>query len=204
MDANMTFQKLLPLAAVLAMLGLPATAQDNTATEEAQDPAAELDMGTPVDEDGNPVAGEPQVGQQYVREEHGDWVVRCLRTEEGDDPCQIYQLLSDDEGNDVAEISMVSLPEGQAAAGATIVAPLGTLLTEQLTLRVDGGTARRFQFSTCNQGGCIARVGFTAEDVGLFKAGAAATLRLVPFAAPDQEVILTISLSGFTAAFDAL
>jgi len=182
------------------MLGLPVMAQD----DGASDPATTLDMGTPVDEDGNPITEDPQPGQQYVRDEYGDWSVRCLRTEEGEDPCQIYQLLSDEEGNDVAEVSMVSLDEGQAAAGATIVAPLGTLLTEQLTLRVDGGTARRFQFTTCNQGGCIARVGFTEQDVGLFKAGAEATLRLVPFAAPEQEVVLTVSLSGFTAAFDSL
>ena len=196
----MTPKTTLSLVAVLAMLGLPVMAQDDGAT----DPATTLDMGTPVDEDGNPITEDPQPGQQYVRDEYGDWSVRCLRTEEGEDPCQIYQLLSDEEGNDVAEVSMVSLDEGQAAAGATIVAPLGTLLTEQLTLRVDGGTARRFQFTTCNQGGCIARVGFTEQDVGLFKAGAEATLRLVPFAAPEQEVVLTVSLSGFTAAFDSL
>jgi invasion protein IalB len=196
----MTSKTILSLVAVMAMLGLPAVAQDDSAT----DPAAGLDMGTPVDEEGNPITDDPQPGQQYVRDEFEDWSVRCLRTEEGEDPCQIYQLLSDEEGNDVAEVSMVSLDEGQAAAGATIVAPLGTLLTEQLTLRVDGGTARRFQFTTCNEGGCIARVGFTEQDVGLFKAGAEATLRLVPFAAPEQEVILTVSLAGFTAAFDSL
>ncbi|WP_412504572.1 invasion associated locus B family protein [Roseovarius sp. SYSU LYC5161] len=190
----------LPLVAILAMLGLPAMAQDDSGT----DPTGALDMGTPVDEEGNPVTEDPEPGQQYIREEHGDWSVRCLRTEEGEDPCQIYQLLSDEDGNDVAEVSMVSIEEGQAAAGATIVAPLGTLLTEQLTLRVDGGTARRFQFTTCNEGGCIARVGFTDQDIGLFKAGAEATLRLVPFAAPDQEVVLSVSLSGFTAAFDSL
>jgi invasion protein IalB len=196
----MTSKTLLSLVAVMAMLGLPAMAQDDSTT----DPATGLDMGTPVDEDGTPITDDPQPGQQYVRDEFEDWSVRCLRTQEGEDPCQIYQLLSDEEGNDVAEVSMVSIDEGQAAAGATIVAPLGTLLTEQLTLRVDGGTARRFQFTTCNEGGCIARVGFTEQDVGLFKAGAEATLRLVPFAAPEQEVILTVSLAGFTAAFDSL
>src|SRR6056297_832985 len=109
----MTPKTTLSLVAVLAMLGLPVMAQDDGAT----DPATTLDMGTPVDEDGNPITEDPQPGQQYVRDEYGDWSVRCLRTEEGEDPCQIYQLLSDEEGNDVAEVSMVSLDEGQAAAG---------------------------------------------------------------------------------------
>ncbi|MEM6499736.1 MAG: invasion associated locus B family protein, partial [Pseudomonadota bacterium] len=147
---------------------------------------------------------EPQPGQQYLSEVFTDWAVRCLKTETGEDPCQIYQLLNDETGQAVAEIAIVSLPSGgQAAAGATIVVPLETLLTEQLTLRVDGGTARRFPYNFCNQGGCVSRIGLTEEDVNLFRRGNTATLRMVPAAAPDQEVVLTMSLSGFTAAFAA-
>ena len=178
--------------------------QDTTPVGDSADELG-LDMGTPVGEDGaDGEPGEPQIGEQYEREVFSDWTLRCLRTPEDEvDPCQIYQLLMDADDNAVAEISMIPLAGGQAAAGATIVAPLETLLTEQITMRVDGGTARRFQFSFCNQGGCVARVGFTAEDVDLFRAGNAATLRIVPAAAPDQEVVLDLSLSGFTAAFQA-
>ena len=183
-----------------------APADDNVQTDDAPSETG-LDMGTPVDADGNPIDPEPtevQVGQQYIADTFTDWSLRCLKAPEGEaDPCQIYQLLQDADGNDVAEISMIPLTGGQAAAGATIVAPLETLLTEDITLRVDGGTARRFEFSFCNRGGCVARVGFTAEDVNLFRRGANATIRIVPAAAPDAEVVLDISLSGFTAAFEA-
>lgn len=209
----MTLLKTAIPAFVLGLtFGLPALAQEDTApaddgtsvtTDEAPNEAG-LDMGTPVDETGAPIDAEPQVGQQYVRETFTDWTLRCLKMPEGEtDPCQIYQLLRDSDGNAVAEISMVPLSGGQAAAGATIVAPLETLLTEQITMRVDGGTARRFQFSFCNPAGCVARVGFTAEDVNLFRAGNSATLRIVPAAAPDAEVVVGISLAGFTAAFAA-
>lgn len=215
METTMTFKTSLSLIALMSVLAAPLAAQDDqTATDEttaeettgdapATDPNA-FNMGEEVDENGNPVAQEPQVGQQYMREESGDWIVRCLKTEDGNDPCQLYQLLEDADGNAVAEISVVALSGGQAAAGATIVAPLGTLLTEQLTMRIDGGTARRFPFTACNQGGCFSRIGFTADDVAAFKRGAAATLRLVPLAAPDQEVVLNVSLTGFTAGFDSL
>jgi invasion protein IalB len=116
----------------------------------------------------------------------------------------MYQLLSDAEGNAVAEIAIVSLPDsGNAVAGATIVAPLETLLTEQITLRVDGGQARRFPFNFCNVGGCVTRLGLTEEDLALFRRGATATLSMVPAAAPDQIVTVTMSLSGFTAAYTA-
>lgn len=191
----------------LLLLGLslaaPLAAQETTdpapATEPADpaDPAAGLDMGTPVE------SGEPAAGQTYVRQTFGDWSLRCIKAAEGPDPCQLYQLLKDGDGNSVAEILMFPLPPGsRAAAGATIVAPIETLLTEQVVITVDGGTAKTYPFTYCNSGGCVSRAGFTAEDVAAFKAGSSATLRIVPAAAPDQVVELKISLAGFTAGFD--
>ena len=205
----------------LALMGLfagPAFAQetaDETPAQTADAPAGEtaddelpsvFNMGEEVDENGDPVAPEtqePQPGDQYLQEVFNDWAVRCLKVAEGEDPCQMYQLLNDADGNSVAEIAIVSLPAGgQASAGATIVVPLETLLTEQLTLRVDGGQARRFPFNFCNVGGCVTRLGLTDQDIGLFRRGAQATLTLVPAAAPDQTVTVTMSLSGFTAAYN--
>lgn len=202
-------------AAVLAgVLALPLAAQEVQTPSDAPlaNPPAQTEdgfnLGEPVDENGDPVQPEPQgpqVGEQYLQEVFNDWAIRCLKTEDGSDPCQMYQLLSDGDGNDVSEIAIVSLPaSGQAVAGATIVVPLETLLTEQITLRVDGGQARRFPFDFCNVGGCVTRVGLSAEDIALFRRGAEATLTLVPAAAPDQTVVVTMSLSGFTAAFEAV
>ena len=199
--------KVLTALAFLA-LATPLYAQDATepaadpatdpAAEPAADPATDLNMGAPVE------AGPPQVGEPYIREAFGDWSMRCLKAEVGAaDPCQLYQLLMDADGNAVAEISMFPLPAGgEAAAGATIVAPLETLLTEQITISVDGTGARRYPFTFCNRAGCVARVGFTAAEVAQFKAGAEASMRIVPAAAPDQEVVLKISLVGFTAGYD--
>lgn len=184
------------------------TATEETTTEEAPeaDPADGLSLGTPIS-DAEPTSIEDLApGQPYVRGQSGDWSFRCLKAPEGqNDPCQLYQLLQDDEGNDVAEFSIFPLQDsGRAAAGATIVAPLETLLTQQLTLSVDGGSARRYPFTFCNTAGCVARVGFTQDEVNQFKRGARATLRMVPAAAPDQEVVLNVSLTGFTAGFDGL
>ena len=206
-----SISKTLTATALACTLGAAAFAQE--ATEETpaetaeEQPESVFNLGEAVDENGDPIAPEPQepqVGQQYLSEVYGDWALRCLKVEEGKDPCQMYQLLNDADGNAVAEIAIVVLPDaGQAAAGATIVAPLETLLTEQITLRVDGGQARRFPFDFCNVGGCVTRLGLTEQDVALFRRGAEATLTMVPAAAPDQNVIVKMSLSGFTAAFNA-
>ncbi|MEY1555362.1 invasion associated locus B family protein [Yoonia sp. R2331] len=201
-----------PFVLGLSLLAaLPAIAQETTTeTETDAEPAppagstaADLSLGEPVNAE--TLAG-LQPGAPYILEEFGDWALRCLKAPEGqNDPCQLYQLLLDADGNAVAEMSMFPLPPGgQAAAGATIVVPLETLLTQQLTLSVDGGQARRYPFTFCNAAGCVARVGFTADEIAQFKRGNAAKLRLVPAAAPDQEVLLDVSLTGFTAGFDGV
>lgn len=181
--------------AALLVQGSVAFAQDTT--EQTDLPQLDdLNLGEPVG---------PREGDTYVREEFGDWALRCIKAPEGNpDPCNLYQLLSNEEGVAVAEFNIFGLPEGaQAAAGATIVVPLETLLTQQLTIAVDGQNARRYPFTFCNRAGCVARVGFTAAEVDEFRGGSVATLRLVPAAAPDQEVVLNLSLNGFTAGFDS-
>lgn len=190
---------LLAMAAPLAAQEAPAEGE-TPAAEATPAPGGDISLGQSADAG----TGEPQVGQPYIREEFGDWGLRCLRTEDGNDPCQLYQLLLDAEGNAVAEISLFPLPEGrEALAGATIVAPLETLLTENLTLSVDGADQRQYPFNFCNRAGCVARVGFTAAEVDQFRAGNTAQLSIVPAAAPDQRVTLDISLSGFTAGYQA-
>jgi len=202
-----------PVLLATLLMGTSAFAQETaTPTTEADQPAAEettqtedvtagalgLSMGT---EEGS----EPQLGQTYTLEETGDWSVRCVKTNAERDPCQLYQLLKDAEGNSVAEINILPLPAGQqAAAGANIVVPLETLLNEQLRLSVDGAKARRFPYTFCSVQGCLSRVGLTNADVASFKRGNQATLTLVPAVAPDQKVDLIISLTGFTAGLEAV
>lgn len=176
----------------------PAVPAADTATEAAPDAAiGGLAIGQEVVNDA--------IGSSYVQEAFADWELTCLRTESGDDPCQLYQLLRDSNGNEVAEFSLFPLPDGQqAVAGATVVTPLETLLTEDLHIQVDQSNAKRYPFSFCTTAGCVARVGFTAEEVAALKAGITATLTIVPVAAPDQTVVLNLSLKGFTAGYEAL
>jgi len=201
-----TFISRITAASMIALLATAAIAQD-TDVPGAQ-PAEEQSEGAIADglALGEEVTDESQVGQSYIVEEHGDWTVNCVHAPEGQkDPCNLYQLLKNDAGNDVAEISLFPLPaSGQAVAGATIITPLETMLTEQVVLQVDSGKAKRYPFSFCTQIGCFARVGLTAEDISAFKRGKAATLAIVPVAAPDQKVQLKISLTGFTAGYEAV
>lgn len=181
-----------------------AGAQDTTQEEAAQEAAPSADGNTA---DGLAIGRTegPQVGQTYVAEVHKDWELRCVRADGGKDPCQLYQLLKDGDGNSVAEFSMFNLPAGgQAVAGATIITPLETLLTAQLRLSVDSSEPKLYPYSFCSGVGCFSRVGFVAEEIAQFKKGASAKVTIVPAAAPEDTVDLTVSLSGFTAGWNAV
>lgn len=186
---------MLPASALLAQTAETGTNETETTTTA---PTIEDQLSLGEDADANPT-----VGQTYIGETVGDWQMRCVKTEDDNDPCQMYQLMSDAEGTPVAEISIFRLPEGgRAIAGATIIVPLETSLQQQLTIQVDENPARRYPFAFCNSIGCFSRVGLVTDEVDVFKKGNAAKLSIVPALAPDQVVELVMSLNGFTAAFD--
>ncbi|MCA3508786.1 MAG: invasion associated locus B family protein [Rhodobacter sp.] len=195
---------LLALGLTVAMAGF-GVAQETTAPETPPETTAPADGATGDLSMGTEAEAADGPGTTYTAATFEKWEQRCMRTEDGADPCQLYQLLQDGQGNNVAEVSLFALPPGQqAVAGATIVVPLETLLTEQLTIAVDGAQPKRYPFTWCAPLGCIARVGFTQAEIDGFKKGAKATITIVPAGAPDQPVNIDLSLKGFTAGFDAV
>ncbi len=220
------FMTALPLCAALALTApitvFAQTATDTTTSETAAPETAAEESGTQAEEPkpqpgtsgnagqieeqlslGEDADKDPELGKPYTKKEIGSWEMRCIKTEDEVDPCQMYQLLADGEGAPVAEVSLFRLPGGgQAKAGATVVVPLETALPAQLTLSVDGGKARRYPSAFCNPVGCYVRMGLTDADIAAFKRGKQAVLTIVPALAPDQEVKLTLSLDGFTAGYD--
>ena len=185
--------------AAIAISSAAALAQTETETEtEAQEPTTTEGLSM-----GEVVINERQPGDTYVSETFGDWSMRCVVAAEGDDPCQMYQLLNNPDGDPVAEFTMIRLPDGgEVAAGATIIVPLETNLQTQLSIKVDDGPTKRYPFLFCNSVGCYARIGLTAEEIESYKSGANAEMWIFPVAAPDTRVSVSVSLTGFTAAFD--
>lgn len=189
---------------VAGFLGLPSVSLAQTATDDAATSETAPAVSEPVQQNypTEPVApiNEPT---DVVYEIHGDWQVRCA----ADDPqnCFLYQLGKDDAGNPIAEFNLVQLQnEGQAVAGITIVTPLGTNLGRGLKWKIDSGKSRTYPYSWCAQVGCFARFGMTDDQVAGMKRGAKGYLTLSAIQNPDAEIDLSISLTGFTAAYDTL
>ena len=198
------------LAAVLAM-SAPLAAQETAAEETAGAESAEQTEQTESTADqlldlGEPVSDGPQAGERYSKETHGDWDLACVKTEQEQDPCSLLQIMTDENGSPMAEFSMFRIDQegSQAVAGATVIVPLETLLPAALTISVDGGPAKRYNYSFCNPTGCVAQIGLTQGDIDAMKKGKVATLSLRPAPAPDQVINMEMSLSGFTAGYNVV
>ena len=157
-------------------------------------------------EDGaaEPLAGDPgqQENIEIDIEVVGDWEVRCAK---GTEECFMFQAVFDPQNNPVAEVNMVKLSdEEDAAAGVTVLTPLGTLLPAGLVVQIDEGEARQYPYSWCTAVGCLARYGLTDQSVNAMKRGRVANIRLTSFVAPEQPITLGMSLTGFTDAYNSL
>lgn len=167
--------------------------------QTAQVPAAE-EFST-----GEVVENTPSMGDYYVKGSFGDWTLRCLKTEQTQDPCQLFQLMHTPDGSPVAEYNLNPVQsDGVVIAGANVITPLETLLTQQLTIQVDDENAKIYPFAFCVQMGCVARIGLTEEDLDSYRSGAQAIITMFPAAAPTKPERLTLSLTGFTAGHEAL
>ncbi len=172
----------------LVVAAFPAFAQDGTLTP-GLDAAPQADDGI------------------YVKSVEGDWQIQCLRpqTEAEPERCQLYQLLETPDGTPLAEVSVQKLEgAGLAVASGVLVVPLETSLTRRISIQVDAGTAKAYEYSFCSQIGCFARVGFTEADIDEFRRGRAASVTFFAADRPNNPLTLTMSLSGFTAAFNGV
>ncbi len=153
--------------------------------------------------EGKPAAPATAANDEVSSEKVGAWDLQCAKTGPEPRPCRMYQLLTDQEDTPVIEMTMYRLPEGApAAAGATFVAPLNTLLTAQLSVSIDGVLVQRVPFTLCYEAGCVARMFMSPIEAQAFQNGKSSTVSLVPALAPDQVVTVEMNLDGLKDAFE--
>ncbi|MDE0752649.1 MAG: invasion associated locus B family protein [Planktomarina sp.] len=170
--------------------------------------AQTVDNPTPTAEDystGKVVSDESNFGDYYNKGQFGDWTLRCEKTKDLKDPCHLFQLMLNVDGTPVAEFILnIIEPNGVIIAGATVITPLETLLTAELTIRIGENKAKIYPFSYCIKMGCVARIGLTEDDLTRYRAGIQATVTMVPSRAPNQPENLKLSLKGFTSGYKVL
>ena len=194
--------KLIP--AIIAFLVVsPVTFAQETATVEETETSNSTEFKTAEE---LVQASKPAIGEGYLREKYGEWELRCIKAEVmKEEECRVFNFLVDQDGNTIAQLDMQALSAGgKAVAGVDIATPLGSLLTAQVVLKIDAGKAKRYPYTWCDQQGCYARFGMTQEEIDAMKRGAKANVTILSVAAPDQPLSMDLSLSGFTAVWNAI
>lgn len=133
---------------------------------------------------------------------HGAWTIRCAT--EGSDECIMIQT-GQVEGQDALVVALRRVNgvqvEGQPVpAVLDVTAPLGVLLTYQVRLQIDGGETRVIVLQRCSPQNCAGRTPVSEQMVADFKRGNIAKFGFYL----DREVLVDLSLSGFTKAYNSL
>lgn len=87
-------------------------------------------------------------------------------------------------------------------AGATIATPLDTLLAPGLRLQIDATDPANIPFNHCDKANCYVNFAIAPAELERLKKGSQIKMAVVPLFAPDKPVEVTISLKGFTAAYE--
>ena len=155
---------------------------------------------------GKPLETLREPGEIYLAGTKGDWNVRCITGNPGEvDRCEIQQLLFINENTPIADISIFKLPAGEiAVAAANVMVPLETLLTKKFRVAFSEESKKEFPYSFCNKNGCLVRMGLLEEDIEALKKGSSSEISITHISRPDSAINLSLSLDGFTAAFDII
>lgn len=150
-------------------------------------------------------AGASAQENDTVRESHGDWDILC--SAEG--TCYMAQTFRNDEGQPVLLVRIQKVVTEATAAGerveatAQIITPLDVFLPAGLGMQIDEGPVVSAPYVRCREAGCMSNPPLTGELIGRLKQGGVASFIMVRQPG-SQPVAAPISLTGFTAAFDAL
>lgn len=137
---------------------------------------------------------------ESLREAHGDWQVSCAAPQ-GIVRCAMSQIqMRSNSQQRVLSIELTNIDDGGALSGA-LVLPFGLNLASGVAYRLDEGQTGKVQpFRTCLPVGCIVDVTFDAGTVASLRAGE--QLDVIAAADGDQELTFSVSLSGFSNAYD--
>jgi invasion protein IalB len=134
-----------------------------------------------------------------------DWILRCGRSQQGPEICEMQQEQTDDDGKPIMAVAVGTVP-GTSDLGLLVMLPLGILLPPGVTLQVDGGAETPLEVQLCDRRGCRIEKLVEPELLNRLKTGREAT---VSFEALDPQgrarrLGVPISLLGFTAALNEL
>lgn len=141
--------------------------------------------------------------KDVLKDTHGDWEIRCI---EGTNTCAMSQVGKTDDGKRAILVTIQRLQGAKADNGTpvpaamTVQAPLGILLPYGVRLKIDADQVVPLPLSRCVPAGCISQAPMLDEAVNKMKKGSKAVYGFFL----DKEILVNVSLRGFTKAFNNL
>lgn len=143
-----------------------------------------------------------QANTAVTTEQHKDWAISCQNQNDVLENCRMFQRLVLEESNRVV-LQMLVLPSrDKTDSQAVLVLPLGLYLPAGVKLVIDNGAPLDLVYDRCFSQGCTARAPLSSALLNSMKRGNVA--QVVIREAAERDLILKVSLSGFTAAHKAL
>ena len=137
-------------------------------------------------------------GQRFT-----DWTVRCETEENQQQRCVIYQTLVNQENEQpVVQFTVGYLGKDGNQPAAIMMVPLGVALKAGVQMQIDDNKAMRVPFDHCIPTGCVAGVPLDQQLIASMKRGRVSKVTIRDIT--GRTASFDISLSGFTAGFNAL
>lgn len=147
-----------------------------------------------------------QVVDTELKATHGDWSIRCVRTNA--QACVMTQEGLNAKGEPVLRVSFqrtpnVKDPKGNVVPAAmNVAAPLGVFLPTGLVAKIDGADAGAAHFKFCDPQACRIEELVSQKFITNLKKGA--NLVMTIHARDGSRADISLSLTGFTKAFASL
>lgn len=138
-----------------------------------------------------------------LRATHGDWEIRCIK---GSETCAMSQIGNTGDGKRALLVTIQRLKGATAENGTeipgamTVQTPLGVLIPYGVRIKIDSDKVIPLPLSRCVPAGCISQAPMLDEAVAKLKKGSTAVFGFFL----DKEVLVNVSLRGFTKAFNNL
>nr|WP_245451550.1 invasion associated locus B family protein [Georhizobium profundi] len=127
------------------------------------------------------------------------WYKACTQQAEND-VCVVQNIVAAGNGQLLTAVGLISV-EGQVNQRVMQVSvPSARLVQPGINMQIDGGQATKLDFAVCMPDKCVAEVPLSDAVVAEFKRGREVVFTSVNFQRAPNPI--SISLSGFTQAFD--
>lgn len=149
-----------------------------------------------------PALAQQEAPQQVVTATHGVWEIHCI---EGTENCAMQTVGNTADGKrallvTVQRLAGVTAEGRDVPAALTVNTPLGVLIPYGVRVKVDEGNVAPVPLLRCLSDNCAARAPLAEEAISQLKRGSTATFGFFL----QEEVLVPVSLNGFTAAYESL